>query len=495
MASSSPHGVALAVLAVLVAAVAPWVGAAGATSAPSGSFGADVVYADRGDVLNVTISTSEAGTVNLGSPEKGFWLQVEVGGGTTELSINTYKVGREGTAKSEWFVNGNPAAELKTDRLSAPLEVAEYPMNVTVNGVTQDKAGFVIEERSTNGIQTRIAPRSANVGELSPGEVAGATTPLADNGTVARGDWFVVHVDATGLNGLLPGDLPNDNGVDVSFAQAERGMNVEPNDFNVSSPSFSFSDGERIVRAPDREGFYLFVDTAEHGIAAGDRYDVTFSVAADGPLADEREAASTGVRVVERRVDLRYDGDRIVFENRTTLRANTTLAPGTTVNVTATDDELPPIHEPRTKTVGADRTFAATFDFSDYRAGRELEVQLRDQGRTHEAVVGPLAPETTVAPTTTATTVTETTVPPTTTVAPTTAATTTAEPTATTAEPTAVGLTQVSSGADAPPGESGPLTQRTVVQGSSGVTDVPGFDAASLVVALLAAAMLAARRS
>jgi hypothetical protein len=228
---------------------------------------------------------------------------------------------------------------------------------------------------------------------------------------------------------------------------------------------------------------------------------VSFSVAADGPLADEREAVSVGVRVVERRVDLRYDGDRIVFENRTTLRANTTLAPGTTVNVTATDDDLPPIHEPRTKTVGADRTFAATFDFSDYRPGRELEVALRDQGQTHEAVVGPLAPETTVAPTTTDP-VTETTA--TTTVEPTTtdpattataAATTTSEPTATTtAKSTAVGLTQVSN-ADTPPGESGPLTQRTVVQGSSGIADVPGFDAASLVVALLAAAVLAARRS
>jgi cell division septation protein DedD len=332
--------------------------------------------------------------------------------------------------------------------------------------------------------------------------VAAATTQQADDGTVARGDWLVVRVDATGLNGLLPEDLPNDNGVDVSFVQAERGMNVEPNDFNVSSPSFSFSDGERIVATPDREGFYLFVDIAEHGIAAGDRYDVSFSVAADGPLADEREAVSVGVRVVERRVDLRYDGDRIVFENRTTLRANTTLAPGTTVNVTATDDDLPPIHEPRTKTVGPDRTFAATFDFSDYRSGRELEVALRDQGQTHEAVVGPLAPETTVAPTTTdpvtETTATTTTVEPTTTDPATTAtaaATTTSEPTATTtAESTAVGLTQVSN-ADTPPGESGPLTQRTVVQGSSGVADVPGFDAASLVVAVLAAAVLAARRS
>jgi len=489
MASSSPYGVAVAALALLVAAVAPWAGAAGATAAPSGSFGENVVYADRGDVLNVTVSTSEAGTVNLGSPEQGFWLQVEVGGGTTELSINTYKVGREGTAESEWFVNGNPSVELKTDRLSAPLEVAEYPMNVTVNGVAQDKAGFVIEERSTNGISARIAPRSANVGELSPGDVAGATTPLPANGTVARGDWYVVRVDATGLNGLLPDDLPNDNGVDVSFAQSGRDMNVEPNAFNVSSPSFSFADGERIVATPDREGFYLFVDTAEHGVSAGDRYDVTFSVAADGPLADEREAVSTGVRVVERRVDLRYDGDRIVFENRTTLRADTTLAPGTTVNLTATDDDLPPIHEPRTKTVGGDRAFAATFDFSDYEAGRELAVRLRDQDRTHDAVVGPLAPETTVAPTTTATTVAATTAPPTTTVEPTTATTVATTTTATTAT-TAAGLTQVSSG-----GESGPLTQRTVVQGSSGVAGVPGFDAASLVVALLAAAVLAARRA
>ncbi|WP_167599458.1 DUF7827 domain-containing protein [Halorussus marinus] len=486
MLSNPPYGAALAVLALLLAAVAPWVGAAGATAAPSGSFGDNVVYADRGDVLNVTVSTSDAGTVNLGSPKKGFWLQVDVGGGTTELSINTYKVGRTGTDKSEWFVNSNPAVELKTDRLSAPLEVANYPMNVTVNGVTQDKAGFVIEGRSTNGIEARIAPRSTNVGELAPGDAVGATTPLGDNGTVARGDWFVVHVDATGLNGLLPDDLLSDN-VDVSFVQSKRNMNIEPNDFNLSSPGFSFAGDERIVRDPDRKGFYLFVDTAEHGIRAGDRYNVTFSIAADSPLAAEREAVSTELRVVERRVDLQYGGDRIVFENRTTLWADTTLAPGTTVNITATDDDLPPIHMPRTKMVGGDRAFAATFNLSDYKSGRELVVELRDQDRTYDAVVGPLAPETTAAPNTTEPTATETTVAPTTA---TTGAPTETTAATTTADSTAVGLTQVSSGR-----ESGPLTQRPVKRGSSGVTDVPGFDVAAVVVALLAAGVLAARRT
>ncbi|PSQ46956.1 hypothetical protein BRD15_07965, partial [Halobacteriales archaeon SW_6_65_15] len=92
MPASPPSSPVVAVVAVLLAAaVAPSLGpavaatSAAASSAPSASFAETVVDEQRGDVANVTVQTSEPATVNIGSPETSFWLQVEVGKGTTKL--------------------------------------------------------------------------------------------------------------------------------------------------------------------------------------------------------------------------------------------------------------------------------------------------------------------------------------------------------------------------------------------------------------------------
>lgn len=491
MSANPPrYRTAVVVVALLVAAVAPSIGATAATggtgatavngaTAPDASFEQNVVYEQRGDVMSVTVRTSKGGVVNFGSPDHGFLLKVRVNKGTTELHLDTYKAGRTGTYSLDemvWASKGGAAVVgLWTDPLDAPLERAEYPMNVTIDGVERDLAAFVVEDRATNDVSARIAPRATDVGELSPDEVAGATTPLADNGTVARGDWLVLRVEASGLDGVLSKAILDGDrhGVAMSFERSNLEMNAEPNSFHGDAT-------RRLVAHPDGEGFYLFVDTAEHDIRAGDQYEATFSVAGDSHLADEREAVSTTFRVVERRVDLEYDGSELVVEGETTLDGTTTLAPGSTVNLTVRDEEIAPLFDPRTATVTPDRTFAATFDFSDVEPGRSFELRLRDQGMIIDSVVGPLpttVPETTETPEPTTTETPE----PTTTEPPETTTTAT-----TTAETTAAGLTQVTEDAD------GPLTQRTVVGSSGGV---PGFDALLSLVALVAGGLLAVRRS
>lgn len=468
---------AFVVVVLLVAAVGPSIGATSASGA-SASFEQNVVYEQRGDVVDITVKSSQGGTVNLGSPDHGFWMQVRVGKGTTELHLNTYKAGRTGTYSLDemvWASAGSATIRgLGTDPIDAPLEPTQYPMNVTIDGVERAIGKFVVVDRSTKDVSARIAPRATDVDGLSPGEVADATTPIDDNGTVARGDWLVLHVEATGLSGFLSKSILDGDrhGVAMSFARSNLEMNVAPNEFDGDAV-------RRLVPHPNHEGFYLFVDTADHDIEAGDRYDATFSVTSDGHLADEREAVSTTFRVVERRVDLQYDGSELVVEGETTIEGTTTLAPGTTVNVTARDEEILPFLTPQMATVTADRTFAATFDFTRLEPGRGFEIRLRDQGQRHDAVVAggtTTEPATTTTPEPTATT-TETPEPTTTeTPEPTTTETTTA------AETTAAGLTQVT---------DGPLTQRTVVESGGGV---PGFDALGALVALVAAGLLAVRR-
>ncbi|WP_227374416.1 hypothetical protein [Haladaptatus halobius] len=103
----------------------------------------------------------------------------------------------------------------------------------------------------------------------------------------------------------------------------------------------------------ENDKLYLVLDTLkpEYGIEVGDEYEVTFEIGADNPLVNDPETATTSFTVVERRVELDYTGDVIVVENETTIGGNTTLAPGTTINVTAFDEGKNPFFWPETATV------------------------------------------------------------------------------------------------------------------------------------------------
>jgi PGF-CTERM protein len=499
----------IAVVAVLLTAtVAPFVGSTaaksataatdgasasfGAAAAPSATFDETVVYEQRGDVANVTVRASEPATVNLGSPEDGFWLQVRVGKGTTKLRLDTYRAGESGQyslGEMVWATKGSiKSRELKTDPIEAPLDTAEYEMNVTISGQERAVGTLVVEERATHGLSARIAPRATDATELSSeAEMQDATMPPW-NESVAHDDWLFLHVDASGVEGALSeARLDGDGDVmRVTFRQTNPPMNGERNEFTGASVERLFTDG-------DTEGFYLAVDTGEHDIEPGDKYEITFVVPAESPLADERETVSTTIRVVERRVELdrKGPGNYVVVEGKTTLTGTTTLTPGSTINITARDTDLDPFVIPKEVRVADDRTFAVTMDFSGLESGREFDIRLPDQGRTVPGMVEGRTTTTTETPTTTqATTTTET---PTTTDQEDTSApdTTTTTQTTTTTETTVEGLTQV-----AVNGTERTLTQQAKRDNASddGSGPVPGFGPVAALTALVAAGVLALRR-
>lgn len=490
---------ALATL-VLAAAVTPWLttSAVAAAQSSGASFQEQVVYEERGDVANVTVDADSAATVNIKSRNGAFVLRVGVSSGTTTLRLNTYKAGETSNYSLNemvWAAEGSVTSRtLVSDPIDAPLDPAQYDLNVTVGGVEQDLAALWVRERTTDGITARIAPRSANVSEWSSGADVQSGTLPPWNDSVARDDWLLLQVNATGVEGALgvrgaPDKSLLGEGGDmaVEFAQTNPPINGPDNEFAGDAV-------ERLFLDPNTEGFYLAVDTAEHDIQPGDRYRVSFVVPEEGQLADETQNVSTEFRVVERRVELNGSGpdDAIVVDGETTVSGTTTLTPGTTINLTARGPDItPPVFEHRELTVRGDRTFGTTFDFSDLEPGREFEFRLRDQNKIVPAVV---AGATTTVPPTTETSDPTTTQPETTTV-PTTTATpdpTTTQPETTTAPPTtttAAGLTQVPVDAD-----DRVLTQRPVQDGGSSVVPVPGFGPAASALGLVAALALAARR-
>jgi hypothetical protein len=499
-----PYRVAAVVAVLLAATVVPSLGpavaattasassAAASSAESSASFGERVIYEQRGDVANVTVKASQSATVNIGSPETSFWLQLEVSKGTTKLRVNTYTAGesnRYSIDEMVWAVDGNiKSRELKTGSIDAPLDAADYHMNVTINGNEQAIGTLTVEERTTRGVDARIAPRVTDVSELASEEgpqLSDVSVPPW-NASVAHDDWLFVHVDATGVRGALSkNQLDGDGGImQVNFRQTNPPMNGPRNEFTGASVERVFT--------PGTEGFYLAVDTGDHGIEPGDRYEMTFTVPESSPLADERETVSKEIRVAERRVEIDRNGpgDAVVVEGTTTITGSTTLTPGTTINISARDPDPDPFLIPKTVTVTGDRTFSVTMDFSTIEPGREFEFRLSDQGRTIPAVVagGETTTETTTEPPNETTTTTTTT----------TEVTTNgsdggdngSEPTTTT-ETTIEGLTQVAA-EDAERRLTQRAGQGNASEENSGL--VPGFGPVAAAVALLSAVLLAIRR-
>ncbi|NEU55822.1 BGTF surface domain-containing protein [Halorussus sp. MSC15.2] len=468
---------------LLAAAVAPSLGtgSAAATAASSASFEKTVVYEQRGDVANITIQTSQAATVNLGSAEDSFWMQLQVGKGTTRLRLNTYKAGESTKyplSEMVWASKGSiQSRTLRTAPIDAPLDTAEYQMNVTIQGQERALGTFVVKERSTNGVTARIAPRQVSMTERNSKAALQEVSVPPWNESVAHDDWLLLHVNATGVRGALKRPRLDGDGeaaLRVDFAQTNPPMNGDGNEFTGASV-------ERLVTGNDHEGFYLVVDTGDEGIEPGDRYRVSFVVPAKSPLAEKRENVSTEFRVAERRVNVARNGpgEKVIVEDETAITGKTTLTPGTTINISARDTGTPPFLYPRTVTVGKDRTFQTTFDFSELEPGRNFEIRLVDQKRTIPAMVA--KKETTTPPPTTTTAAITT--------------TTTVTTTATTTTTTAEGLTQA-----AMRGTERPLSQQAEKgsadeEDNGGLVPVPGFGASAGVVAALAAALLATRRS
>ncbi|WP_231185249.1 BGTF surface domain-containing protein [Haladaptatus sp. DYF46] len=467
-----PHrAVSLLVVAVLLCSllVGPisFVGAAG----KSATFETRSPGDDRGDVIPITVHASKAATVNIGSPDQGFWVQVNVTKGTTTLDLNTYRADdpNETISLRKGGIRGTPNVRIPSE--SGPLQPGVYDMNVMIGGVTQDIGSFTVEQRETGDAWTGVlpTPEAVNPDEFETPDDLRKAASATENGTVAKGDQFVLAVNVSGMSGFLHKSMLDGSGENVSvhFRETNAHRNTVPNEFDGDEATRMMLDDENDV-------LYLVLDTDEHDIEAGDAYDVAFEIGAENGLVTEPERATTTFSVEERRVALDYSGDVLVVEDQTRIGGTTNLAPGTTVNVTAYDTGKNSFFWPKTATVTEERTFGSTFDFGGVEPGTSFSIELRDQDRTVTGVVA--ARQTTSATTTTTTTVTTTTTEPTTT-------TMTETPTnTTTATTTTMAL---------PPVETEqPITAQSVSEG-----DLPGFDVPVALVALVAGAVLVLRRT
>jgi hypothetical protein len=103
-------------------------------SGQSANFASDTPSDNRGEVIPITVHASKSATVNIWTPGHGFWVQLNVTGGTTTLDLNTYWADDPNKVISleKGSIRGSP----KVTPAAGPLQPGVYNMNITVNGIT-----------------------------------------------------------------------------------------------------------------------------------------------------------------------------------------------------------------------------------------------------------------------------------------------------------------------------------------------------------------------
>ncbi|MFC4552016.1 MULTISPECIES: BGTF surface domain-containing protein [Halorussus] len=470
----------------------------------------DVVAQERGDVANFTVDLDNAkqSTVTIGSSEvnwvTNFTVHDDNDDGNVTIDFNTYKTGsntwtsspandletvqkfitvEEGDSISLSSVdddsNGNNAnndqgvhygSDLEAGTTNNPIADGDYELTVGAAGEETDVNQLVLSKGSVDGAQSWTYPETAT-------NIDGLNTLLdnvAQDNSVAMDDLAVVQIDASGLYGHLDKNNAKDlldkaagNNQDyysLNFTQTNAGANADGNKFNGAN-----NDVETYFDAQNNT-FFAVVDTTGDtaGIQAGDEYNATFTLHKGSPLTKKAQSATTEFTVEQRTLEFTGLNESDVLEigaGNATIKGDTSMAAGSEFSVKVKSDSFV---RTSTATVNENGTFTADFDFSNVNVGTNVEVSASN-GDASDTVEGVIVESTGGSQETTTATTNGTS---------TTTTTTTTTTTSSTTETTTTETT---------------TTDTTTTNGGS--SGIPGFGVSVSLVALVAGALLALRRS
>ncbi|WP_348613008.1 BGTF surface domain-containing protein [Halobaculum rarum] len=506
----------------------------------------------QGDFGTFTVTMNDAAeggdaTVLIGDQdEDGYQANITVtdddDDGEVTFAFNTYKAGNI-SATDEQMVSlvGDSAGEDEISfdgqsNLGDILDSGDYIVSVGTDTDpadvldSPDNVGtLVITDRETPEQQLwRTSTDTLDDVETAAGDddedAAAAITTAVENDQVTQTDTLALDPDgsqddvmvhqltAPGLSGIL--GAPESGEVTTEFANAldgsntygdanlsvvleeeNPGANQDPATLDLSAASVS--DALTVI-ADGQGNYYVFVDYSSVEDADYEDSDITFEdgdeVTADVSVQDTRllnidtsdvdadeasedyyqtASANFSVEEAEGSFDLNEDDlVAVTVSEDAEITGTTNIAPGTefTVRIQSSGDTEPRFFETQTVTVQADGSFNATYDLSDQSAGDEFTASVRQAGFSLSedgVVVETLSTETPATGTATATPDEGT-------------ATATATPDEGTATATAT--------ATATEADDGTPTEETS-------TSTPGFGAVLAVIALMGAALLAARRN
>lgn len=342
----------------------------------SGSLSQTAYAITRGDSVEITFSHSGPATLTVGGEDTGYKLEVNVSGsGSSTVTIHTYN--STSGNPNDYVDGGTPTLVYPTGGLEKSLVPSVYLLNLTVQGQTEDLGRLVIQERPRATMQSHVAPGSLDTNEASFSDVKGEATP---GSTIAKGDYAIIEVNATGLGAAIdPDDLDGDggaNGIEVYVEDLESPPNSDGDSFMASGKGTvtSFWDA-------DSDTLLLAWDTRNVDLIGGSRtYNVTFRIVAENNnlLLEDSLEANTTVTVVKQRLNMDVDDGQLTVypweSDVVTVAGSTTLAPGTTFEVRARAFEPRPFLKKVETTVTENRTFSADLDFAGEARGIEFPV-------------------------------------------------------------------------------------------------------------------------
>jgi hypothetical protein len=352
---------------VLVLALAPVVGGVAAASTPeSASLGERTVTVTRGETAEITVSHSAAANLTIGSQDKGFEVVVPLGGdGTDTVEIDTYAT--TGAASSYISVGG---ASLETPELDHSLAAGTYTVTVTIDGNTEAFGQLKVLPRDGAESFVGVAPTSLEPTDSETGVLSQTT----ERGTVAQGDYAVFVVNDSSLSSAFnPDDLSGGaaaSGIEARLVQLDPAPNTPTDEYVPTSTSAAtviskYGDdgaGDRFavvwdtsqLETPSRSnGTYEFQVTlrAEHNaLVEEDQRIVTERVTVEAPSIELQADPSFTLSP--------WDGATMQ------VSGETNLAPKSTVDLRAVQEEPEPFLWSHDLTVSENGTFSAGFDFS-----------------------------------------------------------------------------------------------------------------------------------
>lgn len=363
-------------------------------------FDENVYMEDQGDVFefNVSLDNTQSAEVQLGNETySGYTHNVSITDAqddTVTLLFDTTEAG-DGDGDSPWSLHEDSDATLTPDTANETdipdaLAATSYDLSVSVDGLEKDVATLELQERNTEGVSIHTMPKASDY-ELS--DIKENATPADE---VAQGDLLVVEVHASGVyanldNDTTGADLENGsafadaNGFEFALIDEDPGLNAPPTSYDISN-------AKDVVVDSDDNRFYVVFDTRDYtfdDVDEGHPLTAHFNMTQDNAyIEDEDEADAQSANATFDAVERDFDYDNLNDEDvveatnseESVISGTTTAAPGTevTVNVRSTNAAPNPFTLSETVEVQSDGTVEATFNMSEYEAGQNFTVAVRD---------------------------------------------------------------------------------------------------------------------
>jgi hypothetical protein len=375
-----------------------------ATPSPPVGFTDEFPTEQRGDVaeIGVRFSDAEVATVRVGNGSKHVLTAVvrdTDDDGRAKLRLNTY----DGTVTAS---DGDAVAVRDRSNVTTPLAAGQYHLDLWVgNGTDGERCAvgtLVVRERSTDHLQTWVAPESADLTDLRDLREAKASENLTRSPVVSERDTLVLELRASGLDGAIVGQ--NASNATARFFAAFDGTvgNVTIRHLNPGTSQqravLDFRNHTATTVVPDstNETYYIVTDLPNATMTGPDgeelhwvklrsgEYRATVALSVASELAGPNESITTEFEIDAPTAHLDMPrGTRRVFVAPAAdeiVSGTTPLAPGNDLTVRV-HDEIGNVLRSKTVTVenGTDgrHRFGATFDFREFESGRNVTVTVK----------------------------------------------------------------------------------------------------------------------